>query len=63
MAVHIVAEGLALVGLVPLTLWAATRRRALTPLERGALVAVGAAVVLVDGALLYRNIRRVQAES
>jgi hypothetical protein len=61
MAVHIAGESLALVGLVPLTLWVATRRRELLPVERAALITAAVVSVVIDGALLYQNLRRVRA--
>jgi hypothetical protein len=57
MAVHVAGESLALAVLVPLTLWVATRPRELSPLERAALVTGAIVSVVIDGALLYRNVR------
>jgi hypothetical protein len=56
--VHVVAETIAIVGVMPFLVWAATRRRKLQPVEKGVLVSVALGTVLIDGWLLHRFLRR-----
>lgn len=55
--VHLVFEAAALLAVAPLLLWAATRERELTRVEKGALAAVAVSTIVVDGWLLYRYAR------
>lgn len=57
MAAHVAGESLALALLVPLTIWVATRKRELSSFERGALITSALVSIVVDGTLLYHNLR------
>lgn len=63
MLVHVAGEAMALAVLVPLTLWVATRSRELSRLERVALVTGAITSIVIDGVLLYRNIRIIRGTS
>lgn len=52
--VHVTTEAFAVLAVAPFLLYAATRKRELTPVEKGLLATAAIGTLLVDGWLLYR---------
>ena len=59
--VHVSSEALAVLVVAPFLLYAATRERQLTPVEKGLLVTAAIGTFVVDGWLLSRYAQSAQA--